>query len=222
MTPEDLKELAAQLRLPSGELGAQVAAGMTKGNAVIVDRAFEALAVEPGHSVLEVGSGSGELAARVVEAMGPDGAYAGVEHAPDMARLTEERLGSSVSARVVVGAYGAPHVDQQLGGLAYDRFVAVNVLYFVERLDDFFESAYRHLRPGGQVVLGVRSQLCLDQLPFTKHGFISRSLDIYLTALAAAGFEGPKAAFLQEKRIVMGDKSYPMDSVIIQARRKTM
>jgi protein-L-isoaspartate(D-aspartate) O-methyltransferase len=81
----------------------------------------EALWLEPGMSVLEIGTGIGYFAALLAELVGPSGRVVSVEVAPEIAALARERLTQAGYSRVEVitgdGHGGAPNHAQ------FDRIV---------------------------------------------------------------------------------------------------
>lgn len=84
--PEDQRRYAALDRpLP-------IAAGQTNSQPSTVRRMLELLDVEPGHRVLDVGSGSGWTTALLGHLVGPQGQVAGVELEPSLAEWGAQNL----------------------------------------------------------------------------------------------------------------------------------
>ena len=64
--PIDYKEVAAQLRKPSGDFGKQVGINMNEGNALINKRIIELLQIVSGDYVLEIGMGNGKFVGEIL------------------------------------------------------------------------------------------------------------------------------------------------------------
>ena len=104
--------------------------------------------------VLEVGCGTGALAARLLEhELPPTARYVGIDISPRMVELSRRRLRPHATrARVVLvdGRSPWPVADG-----ACERVLAAYVLDLLspEAIDGFFAEAHRVLRPGGLVAL---------------------------------------------------------------------
>src|SRR3954469_23017968 len=83
--------------------------------ATLTEQLLTAIAPLRGRRVLELGAGTGELAARLAEAVGPDGSVLATDAARGMVDLLEKRLAAVPNAEVA--EVDAEHVD-----LAADSF----------------------------------------------------------------------------------------------------
>jgi ubiquinone/menaquinone biosynthesis C-methylase UbiE len=113
-------------------------------------RAFKdrmANAVGPGDRVLEVGSGTGNIALHIAPNVA---SVVGVDISPEMVQVAREKA-SLMDLRNVefqVGdAYHLPFEDR-----AFDRVVCVNVLQTMRSPDRAIREAYRVLREGGEMI----------------------------------------------------------------------
>ena len=113
--------------------------------------ALSRLALEPGVTVVDVGSGVGEVVARLARSVGPTGRAVGVEPNPALRALAEERARAegTVSAMFVDGLAGdLPFDDGSVDALTCER-----VLQHVDDPDAAVREMARVLRPGGRMTL---------------------------------------------------------------------
>jgi len=104
--------------------------------AVVVDM-LDSLLLEPGHRVLELGTGTGWNAALLVRRAG-SGRVTSIEVDPALADQARARLGPAVDVRVGDGAHA--------GGGPYDRVIATYAV------DDIPWEWVAQTRPGGRIV----------------------------------------------------------------------
>lgn len=124
-----------------------------------VDALVAKAAFDEATSIVELGCGTGRLAARLLHEHLPSRAhYSGLDVSPTMVRLARDRLaGWSNRARVLLvdGSWPLPVADASA-----DRFVATYVLDLLSPADiaAALADAHRVLRPGGRLcVAGLTS-----------------------------------------------------------------
>lgn len=132
---------------PDGSARDRSAVASTLSAPSIVARFLGMLAVQPGHSVLEIGSGSGWLLALLSRYVGPQGRVTGVELLPDLA----------VESRVRLAAMGCGNVDvvcadAAVGGFDGRQFDRVVVTAAVT---DLPRTVFAACRPGARLVAPV-------------------------------------------------------------------
>ena len=110
--------------------------------------------------VLDLGTGTGDLALAAAAALGPQGKVLGLDFAPEMLRLAKvksEKHPCGGKTRFVLGsAVRAPFRSD-----AFDAVMTAFVLRNVSDLSLFFVEAHRVLKPGGRVA-------ALDMFPPSK------------------------------------------------------
>jgi ubiquinone/menaquinone biosynthesis C-methylase UbiE len=104
--------------------------------------------VKPCGDVLEIGSGSGTMAARVMEAF-PDARLTAIDVDPAMVRDTRKRLARFTERASVreASATELPFEDQ-----SFDVVLSFIMLHHVVEWERAFREALRVLRPGGVLV----------------------------------------------------------------------
>lgn len=109
----------------------------------------DALGASAGERILDLGCGPGFYVAELLERVGPEGSVAGVDTSKPMLALAAQRVGQSDNAELLEAAAGElPFPDA-----SFDAAVSVQVLEYVEDVDQALAELHRVLRPGGRVVL---------------------------------------------------------------------
>lgn len=215
MDKTQLRAVAVQLAHPSGEKGNEVADKMNDVNALISERAIEALAAQAGEFIIELGPGNGALSCGLVQTLGPDGRYLGIEVSRDMAPVAEKNLRDASEARIDVHA-GDCH-DASVREASIDGLFAVNVLYFVDDLDALLGRIRPWFRPGGRCVFGIRPAITLKSLRFHEFGYHIRPPEEIENAMRAHGFREIASTHYDDGEGRLGEITFPNGSIIIKA-----
>jgi SAM-dependent methyltransferase len=174
--------LSNQLSRPSGLAGRVVAAGMNRGNRDFNARAIEALDVQPGTRVLDLGFGGGLTFGPLLER---GATVVGVDRAEDMVAAAASRHRADVDAgRVTVHAGDV--LALPLEDAAVDRVLTVNTVYFWPDLAPALREVHRVLAPGGRVVIGIRDGSVMERVDTAV--FTLRPPQEIAAALEQAGF----------------------------------
>ena len=121
---------------------------------VIAQRAatLQALALQAGERVVDVGSGPGLLAAEMAAQVGPAGRVVGLDLSDSMLALSRQRcadLDSGTCLRFLkADAARLPFADSR-----FDVAVSTQVYEYVPDVPAALAEAYRVLRPGGRVLV---------------------------------------------------------------------
>jgi ubiquinone/menaquinone biosynthesis C-methylase UbiE len=110
-----------------------------------------ALALRPGETVADVGSGSGYFTLRFAEAVGAGGRVYAVDVDPEMVRHLNRRL-RDAGVRNVQTVLAEPD-DPLLPDASVDRFVVVDTWHHIDKRPAYLALMKRMLKPGGQVVM---------------------------------------------------------------------
>jgi ubiquinone/menaquinone biosynthesis C-methylase UbiE len=109
----------------------------------------EALAVEAGHRVLDVGCGPGFYAAELLAEVGASGAVVGVDSSAAMLAAAARRCEGLGDAIFQEGSATTLSFE----GQSFDRALCVQVLEYVADVPAALAQFHRVLRPGGRVVI---------------------------------------------------------------------
>jgi protein-L-isoaspartate(D-aspartate) O-methyltransferase len=100
----------------------QIAAGQTNSQPRTVADMLRLLDVQPGHRVLDVGSGSGWTTALLAHLVGPTGEVRGVELEPELVRFGGRNLAATGQPWATITA-ATPGVLGDPAGAPYDRIL---------------------------------------------------------------------------------------------------
>ena len=112
---------------------------------------LQALDIQPGETIADVGSGSCYFKVRFARHVGDTGRVYAVDVDPEMVRHLNRRL-RDAGVRNVCTVLAEPN-DPLLPDASVDRFVVVNTWHHIERPADYLAAMKRALKPGGQVVM---------------------------------------------------------------------
>ena len=158
----------------------------------------EALAASAGQRLLDVGCGPGFYVAELLERVGDQGHFSGVDMSEPMLAIAARR----VVAHENVELLNAPATELPFESGSFDGAISVQVLEYVEDVADALSELHRVLRPGGRLVVwdvdwetvsmrsddSQRMRRVLDA--WDRH-LVHRSLPTTLgSRLRAAGFTG--------------------------------
>lgn len=119
----------------------------------VVEGVMRRAALRQGEHVLDLGTGTGTVAARAAAAVGPEGAVLALDISPEMLALARKRLEQPGVARYRVEEGRAEDIPAP--GASFDVVLAsLSLMYAIDREAVAREIA-RVLRPGGRLVAAV-------------------------------------------------------------------
>ena len=164
-----MKELAAQLRKPSGERGLEVAKMMNKTNIGMTLESIRNLNLKKGDSIMEIGHGNaGHLSFLFENA--EDLHYTGY----DISELMHEEamvsnpnwIQNNLAEFKLYDGQNFPDQDNH-----FDKIFTVNTIYFWENPIEMLKEIYRILKPGGIFCITFVEKDFMKLLPFSAYGF---------------------------------------------------
>ena len=115
------------------------------------DQVIDALALLPGQSVADLGSGTGYFTARLARAVAPAGRVYAVDVDADVQEELRERLVDEAVDNVELVL--ADFDDTKLPDASVDLVFTVNTFHHFEDRPTYFGNLKRVLRPGGRVAV---------------------------------------------------------------------
>lgn len=173
--------IGRQLANPSGAGGRLVSAIMRVANRGPTQALIEALDIQTGNQVLDVGCGDGTALAAL-----PDGTWrSGVDRSEMMLSIASRKLRVHARAGRITLRQGdmlaLPFMDE-----SFDRILASNVLYFCSDIPAFVGECRRVARPGAVLGIYVTSARSMAKWPFagpkTHRHFSREQLEAQLLA----------------------------------------
>lgn len=179
--------LARQLANPSGLAGRLVGRMMKMANREPTRLAIEALEVQSGERVLDLGCGPGQAATLMLTLSRP-GPVTGIDQSPTMILQANRDNWRAVAAGDMsfhVAQFDALPFDD--GG--FDAVLASNVMYFWHDTDAVLSEIRRILRPGGRLSIYLTSAESMKDWGFAEAGTHRLFSDFDVrNALRSAGF----------------------------------
>ncbi len=218
MQQHELEALANQLACPHGEQGIELGSKMNDLNTFITQTSITALAPSANEHILEIGLGNGELSLPIIDRIGAQGYFTGIEASSVLAKQATDKFQQAGITNISILQEDCHSANISTG--SQDGIFSVNVLYFIDDLGCFFTLLHRWLKPGGRIVMGIRSQDTLQKMPFTQYGFNIRPLETYLEAMRNCGFHEVKSSYYEEGIIQFANLELPMDTLVLSARKE--
>ncbi|WP_370978423.1 class I SAM-dependent methyltransferase [Agaribacterium sp. ZY112] len=216
MDEKELQDLASQFSCPDGDAGLEIAKQMNELNEFITQKAIDALAPQQGETLVEIGPGNAVLSLPILKALGDTGRYLAVEMSAAMAEQARINLRDEDCH---VEIYNSSCSDTDIRASSIDALLAVNVLYFIDNLDEFFHQLFLWMKPGGRVVFAIRPEKTLESLPFTQYVFNIRNTQTYVSAMERVGFECLEPVVFDEGVLALADIEVPVATVILLAKK---
>jgi len=137
----------------SGVMGWQGAAWLERDEREREERTdllLQALALQPGMMVADIGAGTGYLSRRMAAAVAPGGKVLAVDVQPEMVRMLQ-RLARQPGVGPIEPSLGAED-DVRLPAASVDLAIMVDVYHELAFPHEVLASVIRALKPGGRVV----------------------------------------------------------------------
>jgi ubiquinone/menaquinone biosynthesis C-methylase UbiE len=177
--------IARQAAFPTGLLGKLIAAIMDRETVAINRQAIATLQVQTGDDVLDIGCGSGASLAMLQPLVGA-GSVSGIDPSPVMVERARRKFSQLDPARRPLVATARveqlPFVDA-----TFSAVMSVHTAYFWADLDAALAEIARVMRPGGRLMLVLRTADNRAVPSFPREVYRFHSQTVIRSALGAAG-----------------------------------
>lgn len=148
------------------------------------EEVIEALRLQPGQRVADIGSGSGYFSLRLAKAVGPGGVVYAVDIDPEMIRHLNRRVRDAGldNVRTIL----ADPNDPLLADSSVDRIFICNTWHHIEDRSAYLNLMKRVLRPNGKV---VHVDFHMKELPFGPPLEMKIAREDLIRQMETAGFE---------------------------------
>lgn len=209
---EDPKQVAAQLRKPTGDAGIEMANMMNESNKIISLATYDRLEISDNDKILEVGMGNGAFVQNVID-RGKGASYVGVDYSQTMvdAAIDVNRTGIALGN---VEFHCASIDSMPVKSDSFDKFATVNTLYFWPDPVAGMREIHRVIKPGGKAIIAVRPKGTV-QAEFIKYDFNFYEEGEIKRFAKAGGFNNISLEYKDEKTAVFDGVEYQLKSLFI-------
>eukprot|EP00899_Mesostigma_viride_P022253 jgi/Mesvir1/3211/Mv16363-RA.1 len=220
--PPPLEFIAEQLRKPNGAYAVDIATTMERANAPLAMEAYRRAMTSgqaPTSRLLEVGFANGSFVKAVFDSYPSLKYYYGVDYSAEMVELAAK------NNRELIEQGKAKFFEADLDRAVlprgdFDACVSCNTLYFWPRPLQNAITLRDALKPGGQLVLGIRPKHILQAMNFTKEvGFTAYTPEEVVDLLTSAGFATVTWDMIEEKPVPFMGKTVNLQGQYITATK---
>lgn len=215
----DWEMLAAQLRQPSGEYAREIGQRMNLSNLQIHQFTFDALQLQTGDDVLEIGMGNGHFVPQLLQQY-PNILYTGIDYSEAMFAEAKAFNAELCETNSVTFLHGTVEDIQSLEAI-YDHVFTINTLYFWPKPLQTLAHIHRLLKTGGKLTIAIRPKHVMEKHPFTPYGFTLYSKEELCQLLEKHQFN---TVNITEKKEVSSagitDSALTFESLIITALKQ--
>lgn len=184
----DQADSATPARKPANVMSHQGAAWLEREGRDKEERpevVLEAMELQEGMTVAEIGTGTGYFARRIAKVVGPAGKVLAVDIQPEMLELLE-KYAAEEGVKNIVPILGT-ETDPKLPKAGVDRILMVDVYHEFQKPEEMLARIRESLAPGGRVVLvEYRAE---DETASHIHTDHRMSVEQVLAEWNPAGFE---------------------------------
>ncbi|MGC4102565.1 class I SAM-dependent methyltransferase [Ferruginibacter sp.] len=217
MDEQELRQLAAQLRQPSGQAGIQTGEWMNRGNVHINLETLKIVNAAANDTILEIGMGNGFFVKEILQ-KNESIQYTGVDFSDVMIseaqRINKEWIEKGQAKFILADVNALPFADN-----SFSKIFTINTIYFWDDPAAVLASVKRVLRPGGQFIITLRPKRQMQQYPFTRYGFTMYSKEAATLLLLQNGFSVLQAIENKEPDFELKGNMVAMEHLVMVAAK---
>lgn len=185
LTTDDLKELAKQLRCPSGDKGQEIGLIMEETNASMIHATLDLLNLDQNDTLLELGPGNGYHLEKLTSLCKQ--VYV-IDISKLMIEKIVERYPQDINNGKLITLLGdGTKID--LNDHIIDKGFTVNTLYFWQNPKEYLRNIARCFRENGEFFITFAHKDFMESLPFIEYGFTAYNEDKIKTLCENTPFE---------------------------------
>lgn len=201
LSKEDYKELASQLRNPSGENGTEMGHVMNETNMTMTKETISNLSLVDNDIVLELGHGNGHHIKDVLT-QATSLSYIGLDISPLMKQESEKFCQKNkLINQTTFHLYDGKKIP--LASNSVDKIFTVNTIYFWDEPDYLLNEIFRILKENGKCYITFVTEESMKNLPFTEFGFTKYNESKFISFIEKSDF---KLANIQTKSETINSK----------------
>lgn len=217
-TPPPPDFIAAQLRKPSGNFAANIAANMDKTNEPLFDLTLQSMRLQGGERLLEIGFGSGRFMPKLFRQR-DHLALTGVDYSPDMVSMAGMINADLIqSGRLCLQEASSEHLPFE--DASFDIVFCNMVIYFWDRPEAHLCEVWRVLKPEGKFYTGFRAKACMRDAPFTKFGFTLYDPEEWQAILERNGFSLIRTDSTLDPELDVNGQKLQLESICMVAQKQ--
>ena len=207
------KELAQNLRKPSGEIGIEVGEFMYKGNASFYQNIKQFIHFNQASIIGEIGVGAGKHIADLIQ---EEVKYYAMDYSETMIHETHKNCKHLKNVECIYcDAKNIPVQDN-----FFDILFCVNTVYFWDDLTLFFKEFNRVLKNKGELIIGKRTFediVALHQI--TQFGFVNYTFEDIVQSANKVGFSLVNHLILEENETNVKGITYKLHNEFIHLKK---
>ncbi|MEI7734507.1 MAG: class I SAM-dependent methyltransferase [Ferruginibacter sp.] len=212
------KQLAAQLRKPTGEEGIKTGEWMNKGNTHITISTIEVLDPKAYDTILETGMGNGFFVPQIITPH-PSIHYIGCDFS-DIMVAEAERINAPAIRNGQVRFVLADMTTMPFDDAVFNKVFTINSIYFWEDAVAVLNEIKRVLHPAGKFILTLRPKHLMEKYPFTQFGFKMFSKEEVCALLQQNGFTVTEVLEKQEPDFELNGEMIAIEHLIVVAKKQ--
>ncbi len=211
------KELAEQLRCPSGDQVSEFGNKMYQSNFNMIDKTIDLLNSKENSTILELGFGSGNHITKLFEKYRIDNYY-GLEISEAMINETS-KLNMKLIEERKLKLNRIENDTMNLKSNTFDYCFSINTIYFWNDLSNYFEQFYNVLKNEGELFLTFIQKESAEKQSFTQYNFNLYTEIEIIELLQKANFKHIEPFHFEENAVSKNGAEMQRKFTIIKAKK---
>lgn len=211
------KELAEQLRCPSGNQVSEFGNKMYQSNFNMIDKTINLLNSKENSTILELGFGNGSHITKLFEKYRIDNYY-GLEISEAMINEAS-KLNMKLIEERKLKLNRIENDTMNLKSNTFDYCFSINTIYFWNDLSNYFEQFYNVLKNEGELFLTFIQKESAEKQSFTQYNFNLYTETEIIELLQKANFKHIEPFHFEENAVSKNSAEMQRKFTIIKAKK---